>query len=317
MTAPTLAQPQPTSPPADHSHAAEIAAAVAVIAAYQASTAAVRTQLEGFIRALWTSLGTYRSPQMREFTGQALPTVQGAMGHMADLTSGYLAALADVHGQPTPAGPSRAPTIARVRNGVDPTEVYERPFHLVWRQLAELPRQPGSIEQAIKAGEDRAVQTSLTDVQLAKTHTAQQAIAHDRHIVGYRRVLEGAYSCGLCIVAATLRYHKAKLLAIHPACDCGIEPMWGTEDTGKTVDVVRRGSDGELVPIGELGDVHQAIADRFGRSSAAARNIPGVRDGKGNPLQYRDAIIIHDHGELGPVIGVRGVDWVGPNDLNK
>lgn len=637
MTAP--AQPQQTPPPAD-SRAQQLAEAAAVIAAYQASTAVVRAQLEGFIRALWASLGLYRSPQMREFTGQAVPTVQGAMAHMADLTSGYLSAMAEVNGHSGPPAPSRAPTIARVRNGADPAEVYGRPFHLVWRQLAELPRQPGSIDQAIKAGEDRAVQTALTDTQLAKTHTAQQSMEKDRRIVGYRRVLEGAYSCGLCIVAATLRYHKAKLLPIHPACvlggtlvsvpathrgdpaeggpiqaasrrrydgegvvlrtasgdlltvtpnhpvltangwvpagllregdevvrstgpervvgrvphehevptlvedrfralsvnglvavplaaedfhgdvldsqvgvvpadrllrngsqsalvevggklalagrpelaipfagdgglakldfgmgsaavglmrggdlggtllgghppgasltslgavpddmscpfhgtnqggpadaevvadlergraveiagnrvrgnhgtwpkfdapplefsgegrvlhaergrslldrlsgqveldrlvfvgrvdlsahvynlqtaegfysangiivsncDCSPEPIWGTEDTGKTVDIVRRGSDGELVPVGELGDVHASIADRFGSSSAAARLIPGAKDGKGNPLQYRDALIVHDHSEIGPVLAIRGAPFLGPSDLNK
>ncbi|MCW2901902.1 MAG: hypothetical protein JWO67_4167, partial [Streptosporangiaceae bacterium] len=194
-------------------------------------------------------------------------------------------------------------TITWVRNGANPVDVYGRPFNLVWRELADLPREPGSIDKAIQDGLDRAVQTAVTDVQLTKTHTSQQVIQRTRGIAGYRRVLEGAYSCGLCIVDSTQRYHKKDLLPIHPGCDCSAAEIYADEDPAAAVN--------EYL----LGDIHAAIAERFGASSPSAREIPGALNGKGQPLMYRDVIIVHQHGELGPILGVRGQDFTGLNDL--
>lgn len=314
MTAPATSQP---APPSTAQRAAE---AAALRYAYQQATQAIRAHVEGFVTAVWRSLGFYSDAQLPQFLELILPFIAGAQQQMATLTAAHLAhqqsAVLGVPFQPVALDPKLV-SGAAVRNGTRPADVYSRPFHLVWRQLAELPHEPGSIDKAVKAGEDRAVQTALTDVQLAKTHASQQTLAHDGHVVGYRRVLEGAYSCGLCIVAATVRYRKGELLPVHPACDCSVDPLYGTEDPGKYVDPMARDENGRLHVIGELGDVHQAIKDRFGRSSSAGKAIPGAKDGKGRPVQYRDALIVHHHGELGPVLGVRGAGWTGPSDLHK
>jgi hypothetical protein len=281
-----------TSPPAETQ--------AAVLAAYQQQTTALRDQLIAYIVALWASFPEYRLPQQHEFATQAVPVVEGAMAHMQSLTSGYLATLAGL------AGASSTPTatavlgISAVRNGADAAEVYRRPFNLVWRQLHDLqPLDQAKIDEAIASGRKRAVQTAATDLQLAKTQTSRDALRATRHVVGYRRVLEGPHSCALCIVAATQRYHKATLLPIHPGCDCSVLPIYGDADPGQTISAVLN-HNGKLVPISDLVDVHDRIDQRFGRSSSAARDI-----GLGLP-KYRDAIIVHDHGELGPVIAVRG-----------
>lgn len=278
-------------------NAAQIAA---TIAAYQAASGTLRLNLAAYITALWQSLGEYRNAQMAQFIAQVTPVVAGAQQQMASLTAAYLAAhQSAVLGtplQPVYVNPA-AVSGAAVRNGVSPDEVYGRPFHTVWRQLGAAKEagtlDQGSVDTAIKAGLDNAVSSAVTDVQLAKTHTSQQVMKADHRVVGYRRVLEGAHSCGLCIVASTQRYHKADLLPIHPACDCSEDPIYGTEDPGRIID------------LQTLSDVHQAIADRFGRDSSAAKNIPGqYMDGK--PVQYRDVLITHQHGELGPVLAVKG-----------
>jgi hypothetical protein len=303
------------SPPPDQQQQA--AQAAAVVALYQAQTLALRTQLETWLRGLWQSLGQYRAPQMASFAKQAVPMVLGAQQHMAALTSAYLAEqerLA-IGGTSTPAAAGTAKvTGSAARNGASMQDVYERPFHLVWRQLNELPRVQGSIEQAITAGANRAVDLAQTDLQLTKTRTALQVLGPDDRVVGYRRVLEGAHSCGLCIVAATQRYHRQTLMPIHPGCDCSVEPIWSHTDTGQTINpVVRDG--GKLVPVGDLADVHDRIEQRFGASSSSARAIPGARDNLGRIVQYRDVLITHEHGELGPVLGVRGQPFTGPDDL--
>lgn len=282
------------------------AATVAVVAAYQQQTQALRDQIEKYIRSLWKALGLYREPQMRDFAKEVLPVVLGAQRHMATMTASYLAVQRQVAigsaGVPVAVDIAKV-TGSSVRNGASMDDVYGRPFHLVWRQLDELPRIEGSIDKAIKAGEDRAVTTALTDLQLAKTYASQKAVSTGTQVTGYRRVLEGAKSCGLCIVASTQRYHKKQLLPIHPGCDCSVVEIYPGQDPE------------QLIDPRTLADVHDRIAERFGADSSAARTIPGARNAKGQLIQYRDVLITHDHGELGPVLAVRGAPFLGPSDI--
>lgn len=266
----------------------------AVVAAYQQQSAATRAQIAAVVAALWRSLPDYRNESLRRFVDAVLPVVAGAMGHMQSLTSAYLATLLGV----TPAA-VRSLGVSDVRNGVDPAEVYGRPFHLVWRQLGD----GKPLAEAVAAGEARAVQLARTDVQLAKTHTSQVTFAGDRRVVGYRRVLEGPRSCALCIVASTVRYHKAKLMPMHPACDCSTAPIVGDVDPGRVINA----------PL--LAQAHDTVAAQFGADSSAARDIPNAATDNGSPLKYRDVLIEHMHGELGPVLAVRGQHFVGPSDI--
>lgn len=277
----------------------------AVIAHYQQQTAATRTQLAAFITALWASFAVYRASALAEFVGQAVPVVEGAMQHMQALTSAYLATLNGLAGaSATPVASSAAVGIRDVRNGADPAIVYGRPFHLVWRQLAaNTPLDGPKIDAAIQAGLDRAVQTAVTDVQLAKTHTARDTMARNRNVAGYRRQLEGAFSCALCIVASTHRYHVADLMPIHPACDCVPVPIFGGENIDLNLDPAT------------LQAAHATVAAQFGADSTAAREIRGAMKDNGRSVLYRDVLIAHDHGELGPVLAVRGAKFTGPGDI--
>jgi hypothetical protein len=274
----------------------------ALLAAYQQQTQSLRAQLETFIRQLWRFLGVYREPQMRDFAGQVVPMVAGAQRQMSSLTAAYLATERQLQtGRAGLATVDPNLVTGRAVRAADPTEVYGRPFHLVWRELHDTPKQPGAIEAAIQHGEDRAVNLAQTDLQLSKTATSQRLLQADPAVTGYRRVLEGPRSCGLCIVAATLLYHKAKLLPIHPGCDCSVEPVRGAQQrTGETL--VRQGAD--LIPVGELQDVHDAIRERFGADNAGARVIPGQ-----GGLKYRDVLIEHRNSEIGPVLAVRGQSY--------
>lgn len=269
-----------------------------VVAVYQSQTTTLRDQLAAFIAALWASLVDYRAASMVGFTAQVVPVVEGAMAHMQAITSAYLATVAGRSGPASTPAAFRSLGVSDVRAGADPLDVYGRPFHLVWRRLHDLaPLDGPKIEQAIRSGEDRAIQLAVTDVQLAKTRTAQQVITDSPHIVGYRRVLEGPRSCGLCIVASTQRYHKKQLMPIHPGCDCSIEPITGADDGER------------LIAPDVLAAAHQAVADRFGTSSSAADRIRGALTDKGGPVLYRDVLITHDHHEIGPVLSVRGQRW--------
>lgn len=295
MTQPLPPQPDPTG-----LTAADLAGIAGIVLAYQQATQAVRDHLENLVRGVWWSLGQYRDGQRAEFTARIVPMVEAAMAQMSSLTSGYLAATEQTRTSqlvvPSPVAP---PTISRVRNGADPSQVYGRPFGVVWQHLAEAPHRPGEVDKAIEMGVNRAVNLAVTDLQLAKTHTAQRTLeAAPRPVVGYRRVLEGPHSCGKCIVASTRVYHRAKLMPIHPGCDCGVAEVYGDADPAAQVN-------DHLV-----GGVHAAIAERFGRSDSGAGLIPG-QDG----LAYRNILIEHTDGEIGPILGIRGQSFRGPSDL--
>jgi len=268
--------------------------AAATLAAYQLQSQALRDQIERFIRSLWGSYSEYRQPQMADFARAVTPIVQAGQRNMLSLTIAYLAAV--LGGRVQTVNPTSV-IGAAARNGVDPIEVYQRPFHLVWRQLHDLPRREGAIDSAIKSGVERAVSLAQTDLQLTKVQTSQRVLPRNANVVGYRRVLEGPHSCGLCIVASTQRYSTGKLLPIHPGCDCSVEPILG----GQPADLV--------IDPALLSAVHQEIADRFGEANAGARAIPGQ-----GGLKYRDVLIEHHHTELGPVLGVRGQDFHDLND---
>jgi hypothetical protein len=270
-----------TQPPQPDQREREL---IAALVAYQAASAALRLQLAGLVTRLWRQLGSYRTADVRRFVVDVVPLVAGAQQQMSALTAAGLARQREIslgdNGKPV-AVDVRKVTGAAARNGADPREVYERPFHLVWRQLAELPREPGSIDKAIQSGLDRALDLAGTDVQLAKVHTAYAIGQADPKVRWQQRVLEGAHSCGLCIVASTQTYHNSSrlhptLMPIHPGCDCSVRYAYGDSYPAQILDVTK------------LADVHDRIEQRFGRSSSSARVIPGSRDSYGRIVRYRD-----------------------------
>lgn len=163
---------------------------------------------------------------------------------------------------------------------------------------------------AVGDGERRLTSLALTDVELAVTHTVRDRLADEPDVRFYRRVLTGAESCGLCIIASTQRYRKRDLLPIHPNCDCVVAPILGEQDPGRVINSTRVSEDAS--PTGETADgvpiydakdaldtefltreVHDAIRETFGEVAFDARRI-----------DYRKILLVEQHGELGPVLTV-------------
>lgn len=273
-----------------------VAQAAAALAAAQASQTALRVSVIAQLLALWRSLGSWRNGDIPRFVPQASRVVEAAQRRVALSTEASLRIYAGALGAPS------QPIVPDVtgRTGVTAAEAYERPFHDVWRQLGD----GATLPDALEAAETHIESLVATDMQLAKVQAAQQTfLGMPEKVVGYRRVLEGAYSCGLCIVASTRRYHKAELLPIHPGCDCDVEPIVGTQDPGP------------VIGAETLADVHDAIQRTFGADSIAARNIRGLFKKNGQQALYRDVIVVHRHGEIGDVLGVRGRHFKSPSDL--
>jgi hypothetical protein len=194
-----------------------------------------------------------------------------------------------------------APAVERPRRGVQ--------IELGIPGPTERERKP--LTAAVGDGERRVRSLALTDVELATTHTARERLADEPEVRFYRRVLTGAESCGLCIVASTQRYRKRDLLPIHPNCDCVVAPILGDQDPGRVINSSRVTD--EASPVGETrsgvpvysaedlldanamtDDVHNAIRETFGEMAFDARQI-----------DYRKILLVKQHGELGPVLTVK------------
>lgn len=247
--------------------------------AYRQQVAQVRKRLEAFARQQFTA-GQFRDEDMQRFVAAVVPAVLAGRRQVSALTDAYLSQkVAASRGKRVrPAGPVDTDAL----RGVPAAEVYERPFVTVRTKLAE----GLALDAAVNAGLARTSDLVLTDLQLAKTTTTRNTY-QSSGVKRYIRVLVGAENCGMCYVASTQTYSTDDLMAIHPGCNC---------DT----DVAPDDFDGSE----QLAQTHEAFEERFGRSATDARAI-----------DYRKALLVREHGELGPVLTVKSHSFTGKHAL--
>ena len=241
------------------------------------------------LSSAFTALGSWRDEDFDRFLPLALGLVTGAQMQSARLQVAFYQQMAQLAGENfiAPVVNPADYTSEVLRNGVPATTVYRRPFVDVYRALDN----GKSLTQAIEAGALRISSIASTDVQLARRNAGFQARSRNDRIVGYARTLTGAENCALCYVASTQRYTRGELLPIHPGCDCGEMPIYGTQDPGQVINEAR------------LEATHEAVEERFGISDRGARAI-----------DYRN-IMVREHGELGPLLTVRDQKFTGPSDI--
>lgn len=251
--------------------------------AYAAQVRIIRARVEGFAQAQFAA-GEYRDADLKRFVKTVVPVILAGRRQTSTLTDAYLSRLlSDSLGRPVkPQGPVDTDSL----RGVDASEVYVRPYKSVWMELAE----GKALGDAAKAGTARLTDLVLSDLQLAKTHTARNVFSNTAGVAGFRRVLTGRKSCALCYVASTHRYNKSDLLPCHPGCDCSVAPILAD-------DRAKMGS--------QLEATHEAVEDRFGVSDRGARKP-----------DYRQ-IQVQQHGEMGPILTVRGQAFTAESDLPR
>lgn len=284
--------------------APQTAVAAQQVAQYGAATATMQTRLLTFLLGMWDTLGQYRDAQATSFVDNAVPIVNGAQQAMATLTASYLSQVNELAGHSATPGPVLSgEQLAGIR-GVAPAEVYRRPFVQMYTALSN----GRPFADSVASGRSRLQDIAASDLQLAKTHQAIETLGRNDNVVGYRRVLVGERSCALCVLASTQRYHKAELMPIHPNCDCAVAPIYGNSDPGRVINSqVMANPDALPEDAGDLASaVHQVM-----------QNATGTSDASGRAVDYRKYLITHTHGELGPVISLRGQEFTGPNDLKE
>ncbi|KUN16558.1 hypothetical protein AQJ23_44735 [Streptomyces antibioticus] len=257
---------------------------------YGAAVRSVWTNVLGRVNRSWSGLGSWRDADVRTFQRQTLPIILAGERRVANLTASYLDQL-------NRASNPRARNIAfdvdavtgKALRGVDPTEVYERPFKEVWTALSN----GEALDAAVARGAHRLETIAKTDLQLARTHTVREVAADMPRFTYTVRELQGEYDCALCMIASTQRYHKRDLAPIHPGCDCLVKTVTADYDPGQVIDE-------EF-----LNRVHDAVESALGEF-----------DRGGRAVDYRKIIVSREHGEIGPVLGYRGQRFTGPDDIN-
>ena len=154
---------------------------------------------------------------------------------------------------------------AGVRNGAPPEEVYKRPFVTLWGRLGA----GANFADASAAALARAQGTVAMDVQLSMRATANAAQEVET-IYGYQRVAD-AGACTFCQEVDGAYVKSADAMPLHNNCGCGLEPL--TESHPLAV----------FLPDGT--------------------RIRNYRHGPLINTPPPDTVAIHEHGELGPVLG--------------
>ena len=260
---------------------------IRIVRAYQGVSADMRNRIEQFVTRKWQSLPNYRDDDIKQLMKAVVPMVEGGQKRMSSMTDAYLLAVARANGVKKSKSGKLVTSVKDVR-GVPADEVYIRPGKAVYVSLSK----GNNFEDAKHAGLNRLISLAMTDLQLAKTHTVRNFGMSNGGVVGYERVIDGHRDCALCIVASTQRYHKEDLMPIHPGCGCDVQPLYGEFDPGQVIHEDR------------LSDIHDKVQEELGVSDASAHSP-----------EYSKLLVVREHGELGPLLTIKGQNFTGPSDI--
>ncbi|MGW4127964.1 hypothetical protein [Amycolatopsis japonica] len=167
---------------------------------------------------LFTGLDSWRDEDQARFLEQAIPIIRGGQSALASLVAAWVAQLAGDAAGYRIAPPSIPATAAvNLRNGVDDTDVYVRPFVEIYTLLSK----GASLTEAVTSGELRLREITEMDLQQTYSYASRAALEElpeDARPRFWRRVLNSPENCAMCVLASTQRYRIQKLKPIHPGC---------------------------------------------------------------------------------------------------
>ncbi|MGW1269682.1 hypothetical protein [Streptomyces sp. NPDC002491] len=256
---------------------------------YGSAVRSVWTSVLGRMGRSWTDLRSWRDADANAFRRRTIPVILAGERQVATLTASYLEQLYRETGDARRVSLDLDAVTGTALRGVDPWEVYERPFIEVRTALSK----GAALDDAVLQGGHRLDTIAKTDLQLARTHTVREVSSDMPRFEYTVRVLQGEYDCALCMIASTQRYLKKDLAPIHPGCDCLVKTVTADYDPGQIIDE-------EF-----LSGVHDAVEKAL-----------GTHDRSGRAVDYRKIIVSREHGEIGPVLGYRGQRFTGPDDIH-
>lgn len=187
--------------------------------AYQQRLARLRHSTAIAVATLWRDLPDYHAERAEPFARGAAAAVAAGQMLTARATGAYLARRLSI---PPVAIDRAVVTGAAVRRGVEPVDVYQRPFGKVWHALAE----GEDLEVATSRGLDYATMLAVTDVALSM-RAANAFVADAAGVdVTWVRAADGG-ACPECSASDGQAYDRAEDMGLHPFCSCTLEGIRG------------------------------------------------------------------------------------------
>lgn len=260
----------------------------AVLAAFWvdqvAAAMAQQTAQTTVAASAWQSfVGWYSPAAIAGIAQEMAATSLAAQEIVAGLITEYVAQVAAVvrGDQRIIVPPIHIPVI---RNGVDLEQVHSRPARAYRVEYAK----DQDVETSIQAAFDREVELLEADLMLAAREAELEAM-RELDVTHYRRVLRPELSktgsCLLCVAASIKVYTISDLLPIHIRCKCRTMPIIDGED-----------------PAEQLNEQDRKRV----YAEAGVQNRSGLSN-----LRVK----VNEHGELGPVLTVKGHRFTGEDDL--
>lgn len=212
---------------------------------YAAQVARIRASVNAFALARFGT-GAFHDADLEKFLAAVVPVALAGRRQVSTITDAHLSLVLS-HKLGTRVAP-RGPIDTAALRGVDPTEVYSRPFRTVWWKLST----GLTIADAVSAGAARLTDIVAGDMQVAKTATAQQTLGS--HSFGFVRT---GGNCDLCSSDAGVVYGPDEQMPMHPGCNCGIEVVNEPPTSPETRGVVIQ-EHGELGPLLAVAGQHFA-----------------------------------------------------------
>lgn len=207
---------------------------------YRDTTQAIRQRTHGIIRASWMDMPDYRDGNVEKFATSTAHVVTAAQRATATLTAAFTEQAArELTGKARKTALDLG-RLAALREGADPVEVYLRPGHQVWSELAR----GVAFTAAVDHGLTRALTLSATDLQLAKADASFQTFQQDDRVLAYQRE-PGENPCDLCAFAAGEVSKSDEVMPIHENCACDAVPVYdaATASQAKSVDEIATAAD--------------------------------------------------------------------------
>lgn len=217
-------------------------------AAYSAQRARLVATVSAAVSLAWGQLYADRSATIAAI----VKLVETGQATLANLVGVYFAAkqLQTTGTASQVSLNSNAYTTLALR-GIPAEIVYGRPFGAYGASVDK----GATVADAIASAQAYVKKIAATDLQLAQTHAARDWMRAtsageqgELRIVGYRRVITNPNACKLCVAASTRTYRIADLMPIHEHCDCGVQPLWGTDPVASVGTTVRVEEDPEIGP---------------------------------------------------------------------
>lgn len=222
---------------------------------YQQELKKTRTAVESALRHHWQSLPDYRDDKIDGFVAKAVPIVEAGQRRAVALTDAYMSRILGTQ----PLGLNIDSLVgASVRNGVDPKDVYSRPFVTVWAAIATI-----GVQNAIDKGMNRLLSTGSMDVALSARDASVAYGQTSGRVGGFVRVADPG-CCDFCQSIDGAKCYVDDPAPLHNNCSCTLEPIDSSSSDFSTSDFVSF-SAGETfgnMQIEEHGELGPVITDK-------------------------------------------------------